>query len=307
MSKTQNSRRDFIKNTTLTATGLALFAPTFLKAETITPKGFKISLAQWSWHRKIAQGKLTNLDFAAETKGLGIDAIEYVSRFFDGNEKDADYLKELNMRADDNGVTQLLIMVDGEGDLGDASEAKRKETIENHKKWLDAAKTLGCHSIRVNAAGKGTYEEVHDNAIKGLAMLSELAKPMNLNVIVENHGGHSSNGDWLSSVISKVNMDNCGTLPDFGNFCVKYGNGGCDEMYDRYKGVKQLMPFAKAVSAKSHDFDSTGEEINTDYKKMLQIVKKGGYSGYLGIEYEGSAVSEDEGIVLTKQLLEKYI
>ena len=200
-------------------------------------------------------------------------------------------------------------MVDGEGDLADNDENKLNEAVENHKKWVDAAKALGCHSIRVNAHGQGTDVEVMENAVMGLAKLSEYAKTKGINVLVENHGGYTSNGDWLASVIQKVNMANCGTLPDFGNFCLKgsqsINSENCENAYDIYKGVKQLMPFAKAVSAKSYDFDKNGNQAKIDYTKILQIVKDAGYSGYIGIEYEGRNLSEKDGIIATKELLEK--
>ncbi len=197
-------------------------------------------------------------------------------------------------------MKQLLIMIDGEGNLGDPDNAKRKTAVENHHKWAEAAKTLGCHSIRVNAGSSGTYEDQMKLAADGLRSLSEFAAKLGLNVIVENHGGLSSNGEWLAGVMKLVNLKNCGTLPDFGNFRIKDG-----EMYDRYKGVTELMPFAKAVSAKSHDFDDKGNEIHTDYFKMMKIVLAAGYSGYVGIEYEGSKLDEFAGIRATKALLER--
>ena len=266
---------------------------------------FKISLAQWSLHKTLFDGKLDNLDFAAKAKNdFGIEAVEYVNQFFKDKAKDTNYLTEMKKRASDNGVKSLIIMVDGEGHLGDLDKAKRTEAVENHYQWVDAAKYLGCHSIRVNAAGEGTAEEVGKAAIDGLGRLSEYAGKAGLNVIVENHGGYSSNGAWLYNVMKSVGLPNCGTLPDFGNFCIQRSDDGCAEEYDRYQGVYELMPFAKAVSAKSHDFDAAGYETHTDYKKMMKIVKDAGYTGYVGIEYEGSSVSEEEGIKLTKQLLE---
>ncbi len=203
----------------------------------------------------------------------------------------------MKKRAADLGVTSLLIMIDGEGALGDPDEAKRTKAVENHYKWLDAAKFLGCHSIRVNAqTDNNKYEDGMKWAADGLRRLSERAAKDKLNVIVENHGGLSSNGKWLAATIKSVGLDNCGTLPDFGNF----------HSYDRYQGVEETMPYAKAVSAKSHDFDEQGNETKTDYFKMMDIVvKKHGYHGYCGIEYEGSKLSEAEGIKTTKKLLER--
>ena len=267
---------------------------------------FSISLAQWSLHKTIFDGKLDSLDFAATAKNtFGVEAVEYVNQFFMDKATDSAYLAEMKKRADDNGVKSLLIMIDREGSLGDLDDKKRAEAVENHHKWVDAAKFLGCHSIRVNAAGTGTAEEVGAAATDGLGRLSEYAATAGLNVIVENHGSYSSNGQWLANVIKNVGMANCGTLPDFGNFCIKRAESGCEEEYDRYQGVTELMPYAKAVSAKAHDFDAEGNETHSDYMKIMQIVKDAGYTGYVGIEYEGNTLSEEEGILATKRLLEK--
>ncbi len=269
---------------------------------------FKISLAEWSFHKAIFSKKLGHLDFAAKTKSLNMDGIEYVNQFFKDKAEDHDYLNQMNQRAVDANVKQLLIMVDGEGGLGDLDAAKRKKAIENHYKWVDAAKTLGCHSIRVNAFGQGSREDVAAAAVIGLGGVSEYAAKENINVIVENHGSYSSDGAWLSGVMKQVGMNNCGTLPDFGNFCIKREGGAlygakCIEEYDRYLGVKEMMPFAKAVSAKTHSFDAEGLEVDTDYMKMMKIVKDHGYRGYVGIEYEGSELEEEEGIIATRDLL----
>ncbi len=270
------------------------------------PLFFKISLAEWSLHKSLFDGKLTNLDFPAKAKNdFGISAVEYVNQFFKDKAKDQAYLSELKKRCDDLGVTSVLIMCDGEGNLGELDKKKRAQTVDNHKKWADAAKFLGCHSIRVNAYGEGTREEVAKAATEGLHMLSEYGKSVGINVIVENHGSYSSDGQWLSSVIKGTGLDNCGTLPDFGNFCLKRKDKECEEWYDRYKGVEEMMPLAKGVSAKTHEFDAEGNCIETDYSKMLTIVKAAGYTGHIGIEYEGEKLSEDEGIRATKALLEK--
>jgi sugar phosphate isomerase/epimerase len=225
--------------------------------------------------------------------------VEYVNQFFKDKATDKNYLNELKKICDNEGVKSLLIMCDGEGKLGDPDKNKRISSVNNHKRWIEAAKHLGCHSIRVNASSSGSYDDQQKLAADGLSRLSEFASTHGLNVIVENHGGLSSNGQWLSGVMKSVNMKNCGTLPDFGNF--RIGGG---KTYDRYKGVKELMPFAKAVSAKSHDFDDNGNEIHTDYHKMMKIVIDAGYRGYVGVEYEGSKLSEYDGIKATKKLLE---
>ena len=229
----------------------------------------------------------------------GLAGCEYVNSFYKDKVGTPGYLASMKKVAGDHGVTSVLIMCDGEGALGDSDEKKRLQAVDNHQRWLEAAKFLGCHSIRVNAQSSGTWEEQLDRAADGLRQLSEKAAPFGLNVIVENHGGLSSNGEWLASVMTKVAMTNCGTLPDFGNFSL-----GGGKWYDRYKGVTQLMPFAKAVSAKSRKFDEAGTESETDFVRMMKIVRAAGYGGWVGIEWEGGSPSESEGIMLTKRMLE---
>ncbi len=304
MMKNQTNRRDFFKSAALGVGALGATALTGCKTLCCSGgKLYDISLAQWSLNRQFFGGKIDALDFAKVSREeFDIGAIEYVNQFFKTKAKDEAYLADLKKRAADHGVTSLLIMVDGEGQLGHADAAERAKTVSNHHKWVDAAKYLGCHSVRVNAGttGSGSFEEKQKLAADGLRQLSEYGAKQGLNVIVENHGGLSSNGAWLAGVMKLVNMDNCGTLPDFGNFHV-----GGGKMYDRYKGVDELMPYAKAVSAKSHEFDAEGNEVKTDYLRMMKIVLEHGYNGYVGVEYEGSKVDAYQGIKLTKALLER--
>ncbi|GEM66119.1 xylose isomerase [Sphingobacterium faecium NBRC 15299] len=289
-----NSRRDFLKNLGLTAAGVALMPSLDLLA---APKNwFDISLAEWSLHKTLFKGDLKNIDFPElAAKKFGIYGVEYVNAFFKDKAKDMTYLKDLNNRAKDNGVRNVLIMIDGEGNLGDEDATKRKQAVENHYKWIDAANFLGCHAIRVNAAGKGTPEEVKKAVVESLSTLADYGKKSKISIIVENHGGISSHGDWLADTLKTVGKKNCGSLPDLGNFYE----------YDRYQGVADLMPYAKGVSAKTHDFDVNGNETQIDYARMLKIVKDAKFKGYIGIEYEGSKLSEEEGIFATKKLLER--
>ena len=294
-------RRDFVTRSAVAAAGLSV-APGLLSACSREPR-FKISLAEWSLHKALFGNMLDNLEFPVKAKrDFGITAVEYVSVFFNQLEQDPNYLGELKRITDYHGITNVLIMVDGAGNLGEDTEEGRDKTVENHVKWVEAARFLGCHSIRVNAGGPGTREDLAENVTRGLHKLGEYAQTRGINVIVENHGGFSSDGSWLSSVIRNVGLPNVGTLPDFGNFRINR-----EEQYDRYQGMEELMPFAKGVSAKSYDFDSDGNETTIDFERMIKIVKKSGYRGYIGIEYEGSNFTEDEGIMLTKRLLEKLI
>tara|TARA_B100001105_G_scaffold72991_1_gene57462 strand:- start:563 stop:1522 length:960 start_codon:yes stop_codon:yes gene_type:complete len=295
-------RRDFLKFGASIAGGLAA---TGLRGSLLSdikkPMVFKISLAEWSLHRALQSKEIDHLDFySVAKKEFDISAVEYVNTFFFNKARDATYLKEMKTRADDLSVRSLLIMCDNEGNLGDPDDSKRKTAVENHYKWAEAAKFLGCHSIRVNARSEGSYDEQIELAADGLRRLAEFGDSIGINTIVENHGGLSSNGKWLSAVMEKVDHPRIGTLPDFGNFRL---DG--EEWYDRYQGVRELMPYAQAVSAKSHEFDSDGNEINTDYYKMMKIVLDASYNSHVGIEYEGTVHSEMEGIRLTLELLKK--
>ena len=294
------NRRYFLKQSAQLTAGISLLGLSCSNSTQSSKEPlFKISLAQWSLHRSLRNGEIDNLDFARiAKKEFGIEAIEYVNQFFADKAKDQNYLQQMKKRKDDEGVLNLLIMCDGEGHLGDPDEEKRTQAVENHYKWVEAAKFLGCHSIRVNAHSEGSYEEQMKLAADGLRRLTEFGAEHDINVIVENHGGLSSNGKWLVGVMKMVDHPRCGTLPDFGNFRISD-----DEQYDRYQGVKELMPYAKAVSAKSHDFDEAGNETGTDYLRMMKIVVNAGYKGYVGIEYEGDQLDEFEGIKATKQLL----
>lgn len=290
---------------------------------------FQISLAQWSLHRKyfgdlearggwlwfgktlrenpdalIQEGE-DPMDFPALAASYGVNSIELVNTFYYGKANDMEYWKTFKQKCEEAGVSVGLIMCDALGDLGDADDAARAQAVANHHAWVDIAKFLGAHTIRVNAAGKGTAEEVATNAVDGLAKLGEYGATQGINVVVENHGGYSSNGAWLADVMRRVDMDNVGTLPDFGNFCIENGPDGCVNEYDRYKGIEELMPYAKAVSAKTHMFDEDGNEVNSDFSRIIKIVKDSGFTGHIGIEYEGKQLSEEEGIKATKALLEK--
>lgn len=325
------SRRKFLARSSSALAGAGLFAGLSMfctsdrkdkKAEEDTffnPEDmfFKISLAQWSLHRQFFANEINNLEFPGIAKTVfGLEAVEYVNIFFADKAKDMAYLKELKLRSGDLGIKNVLIMIDNEGYLAVADEKERIKAVENHYKWVEAARYLGCHAIRVNAYT--TDEDPEDAklaAIDGLSRLCEFAKPYDINILVENHGGFSSNGQWLASVMKGINHDNRGTLPDFGNFCIKrtepeddtieaWLRTTCIEEYDKYQGMQEIMPFALGVSAKSHNFDTDGNEKDIDYFRMMKIVKDAGFTGYVGIEFEGQS-DPYEGVKDTRNLLMK--
>lgn len=317
------TRRNLLTHTPLALAATALPAGRAFPADPPEDPVFAISLAQWSLHRSyfgaslgpgfrqqfledpdaVLQGELDPLDFPVlARREFGIGAVEYVNTFFYAHARDQAYLTELKARADGEGVRSLLIMCDALGSTGDADEGARLQAVENHQPWLEAAAYLGCHAIRVNAAGGGSPGEVARRVAESLHALGDRAAPLGLSVLAENHGGVSSDGGWLAATIELADHPRVGTLPDFGNFRIS-GSGPDAVLYDRYRGVAELMPRARAVSAKSYDFDEAGNETSIDYARMLKIVLDAGYRGHIGIEYEGSRLSERDGIRATRDLL----
>lgn len=289
------------------------------KADTVkiikkTTPFFKLSLAQWSINKYVRVEKKSPFHFASQAKEMGFEGLEYVSQLYTAEIEKLGFdtvIDSLKTISEKEKMQNVLIMVDGEGDLADPSEEVRNKAVENHKRWIDAAAKLGCHSIRVNTFGTNDPEIWKTTVVDGLKKLSTYAATKNINVLCENHGWLSSDADKLMVAIKDVNMKNCGTLPDFGNWCTKRKDkdakwGDCEEVYpDKYKGIQLMMSAAKAVSAKSYDFDEAGNETTLDYVKMMQIVKDAGYTGFVGVEYEGSRLDDAAGIKATRDLLLK--
>ena len=306
-------RREFVE-TSLAGTAVVLLSPGILAAHSNPEPGMsspKISLAQWSLHRSIQKGLVKAQDFASIAHDTyQVNAVEYVNAFYEKEAGDPKFWNEMKGRAGNAGVESLLIMVDNEGELGAPDRNKRIKAVQNHLKWLEAAQILGCHSIRVNAFGSGQRPELKSALIDGLGSLAEEGSKLKINVLIENHGLHTSDASFVTEIIKEVNNDFLGTLPDFGNWCLnkEWGStqgGNCKDSYDPYKGVEEMLPFAKGVSAKTYDFDSDGNETTIDYYKMMKMIRATGFDGYVGIEYEGSKFSEEEGIKATKKLIER--
>ncbi len=304
------SRRKFIKEVATTAATLSIMpysTPLFGQ----TGSAPQISLAQWSLNRAIRAGEVNAEDFAAITRNTyDLDAVEYVASFYRENKMKGAFWADMLQRSKNEGVNNLLIMVDEEGDLGDPDDQARAKAVENHYGWVDAARATECHSIRVNAFGTGDRSVVKNALIDGMGRLCEYGEQAGINVLIENHGLYSSEADFMVEVIKAVDSPYMGTLPDFGNWCTTQKWGGtrddsCENAYDLVEGVKAFMPYAKGVSAKSYDFDASGGQPRLDYMSLLRVVKETGYQGYIGIEYEGENLSEPEGINATKALIEK--
>lgn len=301
------TRRQFFRTSTVAfAAAAGALAPAAARAVAAAAQAsakasplYKISLAEWSINQPLRKGTLQHLDFAKIAKGVGIDAIEYVNQFFMDKATDAAYLAEMNARAKGEGVTQVLIMCDREGNLGDPDAAKRTQAVENHHKWVTAAKTLGCHSIRVNAYSSGTPEEQSKLVADGMHRLCTFADTHGIDVIIENHGGQSSNAKWLMETLRRADHPRAGTLPDFGNFSISRPTerepNAPVESYDSYVGVQEMMPLAKGVSVKPRVWDFKGNQSDIDLPRMMKIVTGAGYHGYCGIEH-GPSGRELEGI-----------
>jgi len=309
------SRRQFLNTSLLSGaaimTGGTLSSVSALAA-TPKPFHFELSLAQWSLHKALFANEISTLDFpVVARKSYDIGAVEYVNQFFYEKAKDKKFLAELKKRCEDNGVVSSLIMIDKEPELASPDAKERVAGVEGHKKWIDAAKFLGCTAIRVNLHGNGTLEQWTSGAVESLKKLSAIGKPLGIKILVENHGGFSSNGKYMAEVMRLANDSNIGTMPDFGNFCVRREVPGdlwksaCVEQYDIYQGVAEMMPYAGAFSAKSFNFDEQGNESGIDFLKMFTLMRASKYRGYVGIEYEGKKMSEDAGIRATKKLIEK--
>lgn len=316
-------RKEFLSQLSLAGIGISALGTVACKNTTkkaapvvaeVTPF-FKLSLAQWSIHNMIREGGVSPYDFAKLSKEWGFTGLEYVSQLYRDVIESATpaaaintFVEKNNSLAKEHGMENVLIMIDGEGSLAASDAAERMSAFEKHKKWVDAANGMNCHSIRVNLFGDKDPEIWKNNAVEGLIPLCEYAKGQNVNIIIENHGALSSNAALLMEVIEATGMDNCGTLPDFGNFCVKRDvdspwGGNCVEEYDKYKGIEEMMPRAFGVSAKSYSFNTKGNETTIDFERMLSLVKKAGYTGFVGVEYEGSELSEEAGILATRDLL----
>jgi sugar phosphate isomerase/epimerase len=328
---TKLNRRTFIKNAAIGAAGVGLAAsfPQLLHGEEKKDLFFKLAISQFSFASQFWTKKLDPLDFAAKSKELGITGLDYCSMFFADKAKDNAFLNDLKKRAADNGSYNLRIMVDlmgVPGSLGDLDDKLRLKQVEGHYQWIDAAATLGCPMIRVNMDGEGNPDDVAKASVDSLGRLLEYGKKQNIDVIVENHIGISCNAAWLAGVMKQVNSSHCGTLADFGNFCINrtkpetndiagYMKTKCLEEYDRYKGIMELMPFAKGVHAKTHLFDASGNDTETDFYRMFKIIKDSGFKGWVSIEYEGGLfkmykpdspyLGDYEGVAATKKLVEK--
>ncbi len=327
------NRRKFVSKTAKTGLAISFFGAYACKQEkkeaqsvgageetlvVVAEPFFKLSLAQWSINKMIREGGVDPYTFAEKAASWGFTGLEYVSQLYHKELEAAGYseaamqnfVDKCNAEAKKYNLQNVLIMIDRQGDLAAADDSVRDAAVENHHKWVDAAAAMGCHAIRVNLNGVQEPETWKKASVDGLSKLATYAKDKNINIIVENHGGLSSNAAMLVAVMAEVGMDNCGTLPDFGNFCIKRESGDyyeskCIEEYDKYQGVEELMPYAKAVSAKAYDFDAEGNETKIDFERILKTVKKAGYKGFVGVEYEGKALGEEEGIMATKNLLIK--
>jgi sugar phosphate isomerase/epimerase len=298
------SRRSFLRATSSLIAALGALpggsVPVARAQDAGGSKPFKLSLSQRSLHEEFAAGRLDPLDFPRVASGLGVDAVDLVSEFYDKKLKDRAHLSELKRRAAGEGVWSALILVEGEGELGAPDEKGRRRAVDGYKKWVEAAAFLGCHALCVQATSRGNEDDQVAWVSDGLRRLCRFSDPFGIDILVENRGGFSASGSWLVEVLNAVGHPRCGSRPNFGNFKLPDGRD-----YDRYQGVRELLPFARAVSAKAYDFDERGEETRTNYAQMLKLVTDGGYHGYVSIEYEGKRLSEQAGIARTQQLLER--
>lgn len=330
----QNSRRKFIKK--LFFLSQSLFLHQNILANNLSKKKLDIALQIYSFAPLLLKGNFNLLDFPKIVRETyDMNGAEHWSIAFLGKENDKKYLSELKSRSNDNQIDNLIILVDNIDistmksgpSLASSIKTERSSAIDFHKKWVEVAKKIGCHSIRVNLrSNEDNNQKILENSSKSLLKLIEFSKRDKINIVVENHGGITGDADWMVNLMENINSKYLGTLPDFGssNFCINKGEldlegitNSCETQYDKYEGVTKLMPYAKGVSAKSHTFNPNGEELSTDFSKMIEIISKSNYSGYITVEYEGAIMSmygggenylnSNDGVIATKKLLEKYI
>jgi sugar phosphate isomerase/epimerase len=291
------TRRTFIRNASFGGFALTL-KPSLFAARRDDPNRFQIGIQEYTFHRWLNSGKLKHLDYPALAKErLGITHIEYWNRPFGGKHTDKSYMGELVKRTTGEGMKNVLILVDARNQLDSPNADQRTRAIDEHKAWIDCAAQLGCDAIRVNCRSGGNPDENLKNAAEGLGPLCDYARDTKVKVVIEPHGGHSQNPDWLLAAMKEINRPNAGILPDFNNF----------GRYDRYEGVTKSLPFAPAVCAKALKFDAEGNETHTDYFKMLKIVYDSDFSGVITIEFEGHGVDPVEGALKTKELIKKAL
>ena len=331
----KQNRRKFINDIFKGTAAISLSSPLLnndLFANYVSNK-LKISLQCFSFASEFYKGNFDLSNFSKIVRETyNLDGAEFWSIPFMGKEKNSFFLNELRQKSNDYGIKNTIILVDlldmqtmKQGNsLASIDKKERNQAIEDHKPWIDAAKSIGCDSIRINLWSDASKEEVMKVSIESISKLLEYSSDKNISIVIENHGGHTGDAKWLVNLIKKINNKNLGTLPDFGtlNFCVKRDlnldfTAKCFSQYDKYLGVKELLPYAKGISAKSTQFDLKGNETTTNFKKMVRLIKKSNFEGYISIEYEGAIrdtfakqknhLSTHDGILATKKLLEKYI
>jgi L-ribulose-5-phosphate 3-epimerase len=270
------TRRDFLAGAALAAAAAAAGARAADR-----PTRDDISLAAWSLNRSffVAQKwKLLDLPRIVRTE-FDINGIELVNQFFENPMMR--YLRELKANAAKFGVTFVLIMVDGEGDMIAPDKNERMQAAIAHRKWVDIAHYLGCHAIRCNLGGSTrdtswkTDKDMVSRATESCGNLLEYAKGADLNVVLENHGGASSDADIMVSLMKAINHPNIGTLPDFGN--VNPGDDHADVL-------RKIAPYAKGISVKASWRPDGTHNPAWDLEKMIRICQEAGYHGFWGIE-----------------------
>ena len=293
------TRREFI-GSTIAAGALAGAGNMSLPGKAAAadrPTKDDISLAAWSLVREFREGKWKNLDLPRICReDFGINGLEFVNSFFElPTER---YLNQLKKNAAEHGVTLVLIMVDGEGNMSAMEKKERMQAALNHRKWVDIAASLGCHAIRCNVGGpsKDYDQDTMKRAADSFGNLVEYASQYPLNVILENHGGASSNPDMMIGLMKAINSPNFGTLPDFGNIYE----------FDRYESIRKLVAYAKGISVKTK-FKPNGTHPDYDLEKLLKICMEEGYHGFYGIEQESPDANSWQAVRWSKAVIDRVV
>lgn len=255
----------------------------------------------------ILRGPRDPMDFPRLARdAYGLEAIELEASLHYAHVRNDAYFARLRQQCDASGVRCVVISNMWEGNLA-SLQGQPEQTARNYHRWVDIAAIMGCRLLTVNVnARRGNRDLLAARAAEGLVALTSYSGPRGITVLVENHGWYSAYPPWLVGIMETVNSPFCKLSVDLGNFCTRWDSGQCvEQQYDPYEGVALMMPHARHVSAKMLGFDERGNDVRTDYVRMLRIIRDAGYQGYIGIEYAGDQLSPDHGIRASLALLRR--
>lgn len=259
-------------------------------------------------HFELPYPKLLRIsEFPARARDtFGVDAIETVAFQFDG--LDDPEIDAFDQALKDIGVKLLNIAIDV-GDLLETDTDKRAADLKVIERWIERFAAMGSQFVRVNPGSPFSQhhgDQPPAHLVEALQELGTFANERGTRLLVENHGGPSSNPAWMRQLLDAVGPNSLGLLLDLGNFDVLMAPmmamffGGESEKKDPaevfsgldlttlYEGIEALADKAELVSLKAHHVSDDGDVGPVDLERALGILNAHSYSGALTVEYEGS-------------------